>query len=83
MKNRLKLFFYNLPMMGKLLIFLITCSLVPLLVISIYSYTSARNQLLEQAYENMNHMNQQINNNIAASWRTFTRSQGCFIPTPH
>ena len=76
MKNRLKLFFYNLPMMGKLLIFLITCSLVPLLVISIYSYTSARNQLLEQAYENMNHMNQQINNNISGQLENFHQISG-------
>ena len=76
MKNRLKLFFYNLPMMGKLLIFLITCSLAPLLVISIYSYTSARNQLLEQAYENMNHMNQQINNNISGQLENFHQISG-------
>ena len=63
-------------MMGKLLIFLITCSLAPLLVISIYSYTSARNQLLEQAYENMNHMNQQINNNISGQLENFHQISG-------
>ena len=49
---------------------------MPLLVISIYSYTSARNQLLEQAYENMNHMNQQINNNISGQLENFHQISG-------
>ena len=35
MIKKIKTLFYNLPMMGKLLILLITSSLVPLLIISI------------------------------------------------
>ena len=76
MIKKIKTLFYNLPMMGKLLILLITSSLVPLLIISIYSFTSAKNQLLEQAYENMNHMNQQINNNISSQLDSFHQISG-------
>ena len=76
MINRLKALFYNLPMMGKLLILLILCSLLPLMVISVYSFTSAKNQLLEQAYDNMNHMNQQINNNISSQLDSFHQISG-------
>lgn len=68
--------FYNLPMMGKLLILLILCSLLPLMVISVYSFTSAKNQLLEQTYDNMNHMNQQINNNISSQLDSFHQISG-------
>ena len=76
MIKKIKTLFHNLPMMGKLLILLITSSLVPLLIISIYSFTSAKNQLLEQAYENMNHMNQQINNNISSQLDSFHQISG-------
>lgn len=60
----LKAWFYDLSIIKKLLVLLIIGSILPLTIISGYSYVSARKQLLTQACENMNHMNRQINNNI-------------------
>ena len=66
MTEKARRFFYNLPIMGKLFLLLIICLLIPFLIISIYSYASARNQLLTQAYENMNNSNRQINTKISS-----------------
>lgn len=71
MTEKARRFFYNLPIMGKLFLLLIICLLIPFLIISIYSYASARNQLLTQAYENMNNSNRQINNNISSQLEIF------------
>ena len=53
--------FLNLSIMGKLLALMLVGSVCPILLIAAYSYTSAREQILQQAYENRNQMNRQIN----------------------
>lgn len=76
MITELKSRFYDLPMRKKLLVLLFTCSILPLTLITGYSYFSARNQLLEQAYENMEHMNRQINSNISNQLETWLQISG-------
>lgn len=76
MTDKLKKLFYDLPLLGKLLLLLLLCSILPLTLISVYSYLSARDQLLEQAYENMDHTNRQINNNIANQLETIQQISG-------
>lgn len=60
----IKSFFMNLSIKGKLSLFFLFASIIPLLSVSIYSYTVTNRQLISQTYENMNTMNNQINNNI-------------------
>lgn len=74
--KKLKHIFFDLPIIGKLLVLLITCSLLPLALISGYSWYSARKQLVAQAYENMNNMNLQINNNIGNQLESFHQISG-------
>lgn len=73
MIQKIRRIFYDLPIAGKLFLLLVICLLIPFLIISVYSYRSARNQLLMQAYENMNISNQQINNNISGQLQIFTQ----------
>lgn len=69
--SKWKKLFYDLPIMGKLLALMIVSSLCPILLITAYSYTSAKRQLLQQAYEDMNQMNRQINNAISNQLSNF------------
>ena len=73
MIQKIRRIFYDLPIAGKLFLLLVICLLIPFLMISVYSYRSARNQLLMQAYENMNISNQQINNNISGQLQIFSQ----------
>jgi two-component system sensor histidine kinase YesM len=69
--HTIKMFFVNLPIRGKLLVFFLFASVIPLLFFSIYSYNVTKRQLIGQTHENMYTMNNQINNNIENRLETF------------
>ncbi len=71
MLRKMKLFFMNLPIRGKLLVLFLFASVIPLLFVSFYSYTVTERQLVRQTHENMNTMNAQINNNIENRLETY------------
>jgi two-component system sensor histidine kinase YesM len=64
MVHKLKDWFYDLPIKTKLIILLVIASIVPLLLVSFYNFSAARNQRIDQAYRNIEVMNLQIANNI-------------------
>ncbi len=61
----------NLPIRGKLTIFFLFSSVIPLLLISVYSYQTNREQLIAQTYESMYTMNSQLNSNIENRLESF------------
>lgn len=74
MKNiiqKIKMKFYNTPLMGKLISLLVIASLIPLLFISSYTYQRSKQQLINQKYDSINNTNIQINNNIENQFETY------------
>lgn len=62
--DQLKNWFNNLPIKTKLILLLVLASVIPLLFVSLYNFSFARKQLLDQANRNIEVMNLQITNNI-------------------
>ncbi|MFB9279057.1 histidine kinase [Cohnella cellulosilytica] len=71
MLRKIKTFFMNLPLRGKLLVLFLFASVIPLLSVSFYSYSVTERQLVRQTHENMHSMNSQINNNIENRLETY------------
>jgi two-component system sensor histidine kinase YesM len=71
MLRKIKTFFMNLPLRGKLLVLFLFASVIPLLFVSFYSYSVTERQLVSQTHENMHSMNSQINNNIENRLETY------------
>lgn len=76
MINKIKSRFYDLPIIRKLFALLMIGSILPLTIISSYSYISSRSQLLNQAYHNMDQMNRQINSNINSQLEILLQASG-------
>ncbi|RXZ82332.1 sensor histidine kinase [Paenibacillaceae bacterium] len=64
MLKSIRKFMYNLPLRGKLVVFFLLASVIPLLCVSIYSYQVFRKQLVVQLHDRMDTMNSQISSNI-------------------
>lgn len=73
MMKTIKGYFANLPIRSKLAVMFTIASFVPLLFISVYSFTQMRNHMLNQAKENISDTNRQINTNTARRIDSYTQ----------
>ena len=60
----MKTFFANKSLFVKLMLMFLVAAVIPIIIISVFSYRRTEQQLLHIAYSNMNSSNQQANNNI-------------------
>lgn len=64
MFTKFKQKFNDIPLRTKLLVLLFVAGILPLLFVSVFSYSVSRKQLIEQAYTNIDVTNRQIASNI-------------------
>lgn len=69
--KKLRTGFINSPLMVKLLFMFTAAAVIPITIITLFSYSRTERQLVDVAYNNMNASNQQINANVDAQLDIF------------